>query len=158
MHIQLRLQLPQPDAQAIDTISAEAVATTAGIWKEMTLTNLQNNVTNELDLTAVLPGAKMVITKLTAKSSQFNLQASLTGPRTVQRLEVRAKMPGNDNFNSSSSERNSKTKGAETTRTIYVNGYGADDGASQAVVLVVRYPEDLRRERVKIELKGLDLL
>jgi hypothetical protein len=82
MQIRLHLQLPQPDAQAIDQLSAEAVAVTAGTWQEKTLTNLQENSTNELDLSGVLPGAKMVVTKLSFKNSQFNLQARLQGLRT----------------------------------------------------------------------------
>lgn len=161
--IELRLQLPQPDARAIDKISAEAVATTVGTWKEMTLTNLQANATatNELDLSAVLPGAKMVITKYSLKHGQFNLQASLKGPPAVKRLEVRAKIPNNDQFNSNSSDRQSSIKNGAATRSIVVQGYsfGGQDASSQdAAVLVVRYPNDLQRERVRFELKSLDLL
>jgi len=159
--IQLHLQLPQPDAQAIDAISAEAVATTAGTWKEMTLTNLQENATNKLNLAAVLPGAKLVITKNSSKNGQINIQLRLNGPSTVRCLDVRAKIPGNDQFNSNSSERNFSTKGGESTRTVAIQGYGFGDeetASHGAVVLIVRYPEDLRRERVKFNLKGLDLL
>ncbi len=161
MPIQLHLQLPAPDAQAIDTIAAEVVATTVGTWKEMTLTNLQENATNELDLATVVPGAKLVIVKNSSKNGQINIQARLKGPGTVRRLELRAKIPGNDRFNSNSSERNSSTKGGETTRTLTIQGYGygEEGGLSPAtVVLIVRYPADLRRERVKFNLKGLDLL
>jgi hypothetical protein len=161
LQVQLHLQLPQPDAQSIDTISAEAVATTAGIWKEMTLTNLQENATNDLDLAAVLPGTKLAIVKYSAKNGQLHVEVRLKGPSTVRRLEVRAKIPGNDQFNSYSSDRNSSTKGGETTRTVNVQGYGFADGdtpVQNSPVLIIRYPEDLRRERVKFNLKGLDLL
>jgi hypothetical protein len=161
LQVQLRLQLPQPDAQAIDIISAEAVAVTVGSWKEMTLTNLQANATNEIDLSGVLLGAEMLITKYNLKNGQFNLQASLKGPATVRRLDVRAKISDNNQFNSYSSNRQSSTKNGEMTRTIVVQGYGFgnQDAASQAaMVLVIRYPNDLQRERVKFELKGLDLL
>lgn len=159
--IQLRLQLPQPDAQAIDELAAEAIVVTAGAWKEMTLTNIQQNATNELDLAGVLPGAKLIITKFTSKNRQLNLQAQIKGPPTVRRLDVQAKIPGTDNFNSNLSERNFRTKGNESTRTISIQGYGYSDEGSPlegAFVLVVRYPEDLRRERVNFKLKGLDLL
>ena len=158
MQVQLHLQLPQPDAQSIDAISAEAVATTAGTWKEMTLTNLQENATN--DLAAVLPGAKLVITKNSSKNGQVSIQAHLKGPRTVQRLDVRAQIPGNNQFNSNTSERNFSAKGAESTRNINIQGYGFGDGeasSQEPVVLRIRYPEDLQRERVKFELKSLDL-
>jgi len=161
MQVQLQLKLPEPDAQAIDQITAEAVAVTAGTWKEMTLTNLQQSATNELDLSAVLPGAKLVITKVTFKNSRLSLQARIKGPRTVQRLDCQAKIPGVDNFNSYGQERNFTTKGTESTRNLTIQGYGfsADGGEPQAApILVVRYPEDLRQERVKFKLSGLDLL
>jgi hypothetical protein len=167
MQIQLHLKLPPPDAQVIEAISAEAVATTAGTWKEMTLTNLQEsamnlqgNATNEIDLAAVLPGAKLTITKFSLKNNQVQIAARLQGPRTVRHLDLRAQIPGNDNFSSNLSERSSRTKDGETTRMVNLQGFAfGGEGASPAtVVLTVRYPEDLRRERVKIELKGLDLL
>ena len=109
----------------------------------------------------VLPGAKLVITKNASKNGQINLQARLKGPSTVRRLDVRAKIPGNDQFNSNASERNFSTKAGESTRNLNIEGYGFgdQDAASQgAAVLIIRYPEDLRRERVKFDLKGLDLL
>jgi len=161
LQVQLPLQLPQPDAQSIDEITVEAVAVTAGAWKEMTLTNLQENATNEFDLAAVLPDAKLAITKFTSKNAQFNLQARLKGPSTVKRLDVRAKIPGNDQFNSYSSERQFNVKNKEATRLLSLQGYGFGDEASSSqdsLVLVIRYPEDLRRERVKFNLKALDLL
>ncbi len=161
MAIQLRLLLPQPDAQSIAGISAEAIAVTAGSWQEMTLTNLQQNATNELDLAAVLPGAKIVITKLTFRNNQFSLQARLEGPPAVRRLELRAKIPGNDDFNTYSSERHFSLKGQQATRQMTIQGFGGGDqdaSALASVVLLVRNPQDLRRERVIFELKSLDLL
>ena len=159
--IELRLQLPQPDAQSIDKVSAEAVATTVGTWKEMMLTNFQANATNELDLSAALPGAKMIITKVSTKNSQFSMQVTLTGPAAVARLEVKAKNPENKQFNSYCSELNSSTKNGQTTRHLQIQayGFGGDGNASTgSIVLTVRYPQDLQRERVKFELKALDLM
>jgi hypothetical protein len=158
--IQLRLQLPQPDAQAIDEISAEATVITAGTWKEITLTNIQERATNELDLADVLPGAKFVITKFSMKNNQLNIQARIKGPDTIRRLDIQAKIPGSDDFSSYLSERNFSAKGGESTRTFSIQGYGNRDDSTSGtpLVLLVRYPEDLRRERVNFKLKGLDLL
>jgi hypothetical protein len=158
--IQLQLQLPQPDARAIDKISAEAVAVTAGKWREMTLTNLQENATNEFDLAGLLPGAKIVVTKFSLRNMQFSLQARLEGPGAVRRLQVKAKIPGNDNFNSYSTQRSFNVHGKETTIPLNIQGYGFNSSGAispKSVVLVVRFPEDLRRERVKFSLTGLDL-
>lgn len=160
--IELRLQLPQPDAQAIDQLSAEAVAVTVGAWKEMTLTNLQADTNVEVDLAAVLPGAKLVISKYTVKEHQFSMELRLKGPPTVQGLDVQAGLPGNEDFNSNTNERNSNTKGGVTTRSLMLNGFIMSEGNSPALqgslVLTIRSPQDLRRERVKFNLKGLDLL
>src|SRR5208282_4019598 len=88
VQIQLRLQLPQADAQAIDEISAEAVALTAGTWKEMALTNISETSTNEFDLGAVHPGAKLILKKVVNKNNMLRIDAEFKGPPTVRRLDV----------------------------------------------------------------------
>jgi len=159
MRFYIRLPLPRPDAQSIENISAETVAVTAGSWKEMMLTNLAENATNALDLSSVLSDAKMFVTKFTMKRGQMNIQLRFEGPPTVYRLEVRAKILGNDQFNSYSSGRQSGRKNGVTTRTITLQGYGSfvEAPAPEAIRLTVRFPEDVRRERVKFSLKALDL-
>jgi len=160
VQIQLRLELPQPDAQSIDELSAEAIAVTAGSWKQMTLTNIQENATNELDLADVLPGAKLVVAKFNSKNGQVTVQAEIRGPKTIRQLELQAKIPGNDQFNSNSFERSFRTQAGQSTRTLMIQGYGfGENRAPDApVAIVVRCPEDLKRERVNFKLKGLDLL
>lgn len=158
--IQLALQLPAPDAQAINELDGEAVAVTAGSWSEMSLTNLQENATNEIDLSTVLPGAKLVIKKLTSKNHQNSAQLEITGPRTIQRLDFKAKIPGaGQQMNSSVIERHFATKAGVSTRTISIeaSAYG-DEEATGPMFIVVRYPQDLRRERVQFKLTALDLL
>jgi hypothetical protein len=161
MHISLRFQLPQPDAQAIDEIAAEAIAVTTGAWKEMTLTNIQAGATNELDLADVLPGAKLVITKSTFKDNQLNVQAQIKGPPTIQRLDIQAKIPGSDGFNSNLSERKFTARNNTSTRSVTIQGYdsaGGNSSDTRQIVIIIRYPQDLKRERVSFKLKGLDLL
>jgi hypothetical protein len=161
MHISLRFQLPQPDAQAIDEISAEAIAVTAGAWKEMTLTNIQAGATNELDLADVLAGAKLVITKSTFKNNQLNIQAQIKGPITIQRLDIQAKIPASAGFNSYLSERKFTARNNASTRTVAIQGYNTTGGDSpdvRQIVLVIRYPQDLKREHLNFKLKSLDLL
>jgi hypothetical protein len=158
--LELGLQLPKSDAHAIDKVSATAVAVTVGSWKEMPVTNLQANATNAIDLSPVLPGATMTITKVSSKNHQFNLVATLTGPATVKRLDVKAKFPGAQQFNSNCNERKTSTTEGRTTRVIQVQAYGfgePDTGALGNIMAVVRYPEDLKRERVKFDLNALDL-
>jgi hypothetical protein len=160
--ISLRLQLPQPDAQSIDELSAEAIALTAGKWKEMILTNVTDSTTNEVDISNVLEGARMVITKFTAKNRQLNIQARITGPPSIRQIEVQIKFSGKQRSGSSAYERNFATRSGQSTRNLQIQhyGFGEEDGDSGAgpISLVVRYPEDQRRERVRFVLKGLDLL
>lgn len=159
--IQLHLQLPLPDAQAITEITAEAIAVTAGKWREMTLTNIQESATNELDLSNVLPGSKMVITKFTSRHNQFTIQARIEGPPAVKLLDIQAKTLGTDRFSSSLSERDFREKGKATTRAIFIQAYGfggEESSVAAPLALRVRFPEDLRRERVNFKLNGLDLL
>jgi len=162
VQIQMRLQLPQPDAQAIDELTAEAVAVTAGSWKEMTLTNLSETSTNEFDIGGVLPGSKLVITKLKSKNNMLRIDAQLKGPPTVRRLEIQARTGGTaDRFPGNVSERKFSAKGGESTRAISINAslFNGNGGTvSGPFTLQVRFPEDLRREKISIKLKGLDLL
>ncbi|MGH8245823.1 MAG: hypothetical protein ACREUU_05255, partial [Gammaproteobacteria bacterium] len=57
--IQLRLPLPASDAQSIEQLDAEAIAATAGNWKELTVPNVTAATTNEIDLSSVLANAKL---------------------------------------------------------------------------------------------------
>jgi hypothetical protein len=167
IQVQLRLQLPQPDAQAIDELNAEAVAVTAGSWKEMALTNITETSTNEFDLGAVLAGAKLTLKKVVNKNNMLRIDGQLKGPPTVRRLDVQVKIPGAPSqmmgniFMGNTNERKFKAKGAESTRSISINAplFSPDGGAiSGPFTLRIRFPEDLRREKISIKLKGLDLL
>jgi hypothetical protein len=156
--IQLGLQLPAPDAQAINEVDAEAVAVTAGTWKEMSLTNLQENATNEFDLGEILPGAKLVINKVKSQNSQTTIQATVKGPDAIQSLDFQVKIPGNEEMSSSSSDRRSSTKNGVSSRSIVIQAYTySEKGNVGPLRLIVRHPEDLRRERVHFKLTGLDL-
>lgn len=160
MQVQLRLPLPAADAQSIEQLDAEAIAVTAGSWKEMTVPNVSATSTNELDLASVLPGAKFIITKVTSKNRQTIIQGQIKGPPAIRQLEVQAKTGGQRNTSSYVNERGFKTKGAESTRSFTLQAYsGSEDGgaAGGPFSIVVRFPEDQKRERVKFSLKGLDL-
>lgn len=159
MAFQLRLALPAPDAESVSEVTAEAVATTVGKWNEITITNAQANSTNEIDLGAVLPGAKLVLKKITAKQRQFVVEAQLKGPKEVRRLDLQARWPGKARGNSSAYDRGAvSTKDNETTRTVQMNAYSYDQDSTGTPAIVVRFPADLKRERVQITLSNLDLL
>jgi hypothetical protein len=115
-----------------------------------------------VDLAEVLPGAKLLITKFTWKNRQLSLQARLTGPPAIRQLEIQTKPSGAQRTTSTAYEQSFSTRAGESTRKLQLQQYGfseedADSGAGPISVLV-RLPEDQRRERVRFVLKGLDLL
>ena len=131
-----------------------------GGWKEITVTNVQADAKKEIDLSELLPGAKLIITKVTAKKPQTMVQARLEGPASVSQLDVKLKL-SERNASSNMSDRRSITSGGKTTRSITVQGYEFNqerDGGTAPTTLIVRLPQDSKRERVKFKLTTLDLL
>jgi len=159
--LQLRLQLPSPDAQTIEEVQIETIVTTTGKWKQMTLTNVQVAADKPIDLGEILPGAKLAITKFTSKRGQQNLQGTITGPPTIRQLDLKFTPANKDRGDSSAYDRNYKVKDGQATRTIQVTAYSYDaedrKDNTPPPPLVIRIPEDPKRERVKVTLKGLDL-
>jgi hypothetical protein len=160
--IQLRLPLPASDAQSIEQLDAEAIAATAGNWKELTVPNVSAATTNEIDLSSVLAGAKMVLRKITRRQSQTTIEGEIKGPSSIRQLEVTARVGDSDQRSmAQASERGFTTKDNVSTRKFQLQcySYSEDGEAAEAGTLsvVVRFPEDQKRERVKFTLKGLDL-
>lgn len=159
--IELRLGLPAPDAKAIDELQCEAVALTIGSWKEMVLTNVQADAKKEIDLGEVLPGAKLTIKKITGRKPQKTVEATLEGPKEVSQIEVKIKQSSRRGGQSNMNERRSKTTEQKTTRNITIQAYDFEmSGAAESgpPTLIVRYPQDVKRERVQFKLTALDLL
>jgi hypothetical protein len=156
--ISFQLDLPQPDAQSIDELSGEAIALTVGRWRELTLTNLTQGATNEVDLAAILPGTRLAITKFTRKNHQLQVQARLTGPAEIRQIELMGKSPNRRGNTATAGEFSFVAREGQSTRALQLNQYeGADADTNQAPVFIVRFPEDQRRERVRFAVLGLDL-
>ena len=158
--VELHLALPASDAKTIDELEAEAVALTIGGWKEMVLTNVQADAKKEIDLGEVLPGAKLVIKKVAGRKPQKTVEASLEGPKEISQIEVKLKLSGRRG-QSNMNERRSATSGSKTTRNITIQAYEFEmDGEADSgpPSLLVRYPQDVKRERVQFKLTALDLL
>jgi hypothetical protein len=159
--IELGLQLPLDDAEAIAELAGEAVVITVGKWKEFMVTNLQANATNQFDLASILPGAKLTLKKVTRKKEQMTIEAQVSGPSGVRDLDIQCKQPGAQSFNSYANDRRApSSSSSQTTRTLQIqcSSYGDEGLNPESIILVVRCPDDLRRERVHIKLSNLDLL
>jgi len=163
--VQLHLPLPASDAQSIEQLDAEAIATTAGNWKELTVPKVSAATTNEIDLSSVLPGAKMVLRKFSRMKSQTTMEAEIKGPPSIRQIELTTRVGDSNDPNERSmahaSELGFTTKDNVSTRKFHLQSYSySEDGEPDAagpLTVVVRFPEDQKRERVKFTLKGLDL-
>jgi hypothetical protein len=160
MPVNFRLELPRPDAQTIEELSAEAIVVTVGQWREVTLTNVQADAQKELDVSPALSGARMTISKVSAKNGQLTVQAQIKGPPEIRQLELQCKVPGVRRFSPYTQERGFSVKDGQAVRNLTIQGYGLEsdlEDPARNLSVVVRFPADLKRERVKFKLTGLDL-
>jgi len=159
--IQLRLPLPASDVQSIEQLDAEAIAITAGNWKELTVPNVTAATTNEIDLSSVLAGAKLVLRKISRKQSHTSIEGEIKGPPSIRQIEFKTRVGDSEERSTTTvSEFGFATKDKISTRKIQLQSYSYSEDGGQAagpLSLVVRFPEDQKRERVKFSLKGLDL-
>lgn len=158
--LELHLGLPAPDAQSIEELQAEAIVLSSGGWKVMTLTNVQANAQKEIDVSEVVPGATLRVTQVTTRGMSTSIQAQLEGPLAVRLLDLKLDLRGPQGGSRLSTLRTT-TSGGKTTRTVRILGYQFDAARSESrrpVTLLVRLPQDLKRERVRFTLRALDLL
>ncbi len=159
--VQLHLGLPAPDAKTIDQLDAEAVVLTIGGWKELVLTNVQADAKKEIDLGEVLPGAKLIVKKISGRRPQTMIELRLEGPPAVNQLEAKIKLSSRQGGSSNVSNQRTTTSGNKTIRNLTLHAYEFEPGEAGKNVpptLVVRYPQDMKRERIQFKLTTLDLL
>ena len=165
--LNLALNLPEPDAKAIEEVAVEAEVVTVGNWKEQEITNVVGSVGQTLDLSSILPGAKVTITQRTNKNEssrqmkQFNLTLKLEGPREIKSIKAECKAPNEERSNFSSYDTGAQYGKTKNSRQIIVNGYsmmGEGGPDLNSVKLILKFPDNLRREKIAFKLTGIDLL
>jgi hypothetical protein len=159
--VQLHLGLPAPDAKTVDQLEAEAVVLSIGGWKELVLTNVQADAKKEIDLGEVLPGAKLFVKKISGRRPQTMIELRLEGPPAVNQLEAKVKLSSRRGGSSNVSNQRTTTSGNKTTRNLTLHAYEfepGETGKSSPPTLLIRYPQDMKRERMKFKLTTLDLL
>jgi hypothetical protein len=159
--IEISFGLPAPDAKSIDRLEAEAVAFTVGGWKELVLTNVQADAQKEIDLNDLVPGAKLVVKKISGKAPQKKLDVTLKGPKTIGQIDFKLRLGNSRKSESNTNERRAMTStGTQSTRSVWIQAYDFEspNAANSPLTLIVRYPQDPKRERVRFELSGLDLM
>lgn len=162
--VQLRLGLPAPDAQTIEQIEAEVVVLTIGGWKEMLLTNVQTDAKKEIALDEVLPGAKLIVKRIRAGMRQTIVEAQVQGPAAVNLLELQIRSSSRRPGSSNTTNQRTITSGNLTTRNLILHAQGferrqgTERGTTSPPTLLVRYPQDMKRERVQFKLTKIELL
>jgi hypothetical protein len=159
--IDLLLELPAPDTRSLETLSAEVVLATVTDWRELPITNLQQGATHTIDLGALLPGTTLTFTRVLAQPSQFSVSATLTGSAAVRNIEIAGPPAQQDASRFHAFDGQITTKAGRTVRKINITVYGRGDAnaaVAQAAGFRLRYPADLREERLQFTLKELDLL
>lgn len=165
--LQFRLQLPKPDAEAIEKLACEAVVLTFGKWKSQVVKPLKADPKKEIDLAAVLPDAKLVITKAARKGARGRgpepggqITLKVTGPPAIAQLKFRVTVPGLRYISCHNRGDDFRLSGPTATRSITLDwsSYGGEaKGDPDQAILIVRYPHGLKRQRVKFTLEDLDL-
>lgn len=165
--LNLALKLPEPDAKAIEEVDVVAEVVMVASWKEMELKNVAARGGETVDISSVLQGAKLTFIQQTNKAGssggmrQFNMTLKLEGPRDIKSIKVECKASDDGRSNFSSYDSNSRTVKGINTREVRITGYSmfSEGGVdSSEVKIILRYPENPRREKVEFKLTGIDLL
>ena len=158
--MRLRLKLPEPGAEMIGRLRGEVIATTHGRWQELVVPELEADPKKQIDLSDILPGAKMAIAAVQQKDKRGSVNLKIVGPTTIRQLRFVLRSPGMRRMSTHSQSDSSTTAGDQTTRSLTV-AYHAYRSPGTVPVgtmsLIARYPGELRRERVKFVLEELDL-
>ncbi len=124
---------------------------------------MQADAKKEIDLGELVPGAKLVIKKTSKQAQQKSVDATLEGPPIIAQLELKIKLHNTRAGGASSHmyDRHNAASGNKRTRSVTVQGFEFDpNGGTQSgpIDLIVRSPQDLKRERVQVKLTAIDLL
>jgi len=160
----LALALPAPGAKTIAKVEGEIIVTSHAGWQEHSVADLAADPKKEIDLEDVLPGAKMVITKIQEPkggrgSGGSRVTVKITGPALVNQVKVAVGTDAGGTVRSYGQSSMTRTAKDVTTRTLTVY-YEMPQGAAadgKKPVLLVRFPKDLKRERVKFTMESIDL-
>ena len=154
---QLTLGLPEPDAEAIEEVVGELTAITFSGYREQRLE--QPTAGNVIALDDVVEGAELTIEAVEDQGEhggRFRLK--LTGPAEVANLQLDIEVD-NAHFASAFPNRDTnREQDGQTEREVHLQyHYAAREGEAGTLRLVIRLPEDIKRERVEFDLFAIDL-
>jgi hypothetical protein len=165
----VNLALPQADARAVEELQGELLVTTYAGWKTHRVTDLAESLDRPIDLGDVLPGATLVVRRVRQKRSdkesgglrqiQGYVGIEVTGPETVAWLDYKTERPGAEHHYSYESRSSTRRDGDKVTKRVALRTSGRLGAAQDPppLVLVIRFPEGMKRERVKFTMTAMDL-
>ena len=175
VNFEIRLALPKQGAEAVEELRGQLVVTTFARWKQQAIGEIKPDPKVEIDLSDVLAGAKMVIKKVKMrKTKQAQIEREfghvtleVSGPPQVRRLDFNMRSDRTDpedRWRSGDAyvrQDRSWRAGDKTVRRLTLQYDVQYDTRTPAAkgnrALVVRYPDDLKRERLNFTLQALDL-
>jgi len=160
----LHLDLPPPDAQAIERLEGETIAITFAGFSEHVLRDIRADTDKRHDLGSLVPGAALTLTKMAFETQRGSVQIGVfqlevTGPPEIRRLTFEAKPDTGRAMGSHVSRSSYRPKGDKTVAQLELRMFlDMPAGAEKpAVHLTVKMPDDLKRERVRFTLEAIDL-
>ena len=158
LDIPLVLVLPQSDVRTLVSVEGEAEILTFSKWNEHVIADPKPGET-VIDLGDILSGAKLVILPLAKNARQTDahqimFKTKITGPKEIQRLHFVLKAGQNQAIQYMGQDI-AKPDGQQFVRNSMVQSWTSEQNAS--LKLVVRYPDDLKREKVKFKVEDVDL-
>lgn len=166
MKFDLSLPAPLRGAASLETVEGDVLVTSFASWKEHVIADPAADPAVEIDLGDLVPGAKLVVMKVVRPKGEDGersrqVTVKLTGPKAVGDLRVKVRMEGMDDSQGQSYESSSSRRGGKTVtrmETIHYNAHGDEGIAPDAkCLLVIQAPTDMKRERVRFFLEGIDL-
>lgn len=156
---QLQLGLPHPDAEAIEELRGELVAVTFTGYREKHYEDVEAN--DSFDLDDLAPGATLTVTELTLPqdgAGEGGYELEITGPESIKSIEFEVEVPGANFARSYTRQESSRQTGDEHRRSVHLRFNTHQNRPGEiSPRLILRLPENLRRERVEFELFAIDL-
>jgi hypothetical protein len=159
----LELSLPAPDAEAIEHLEGSVVVTTCTGWKELAIVHEDAGKDQEADISSLIPGGKLVIKKSkhemknqpSMTRAQGNFDIVITSDEAGLEFDVR--IDGFDDLHAYDSH--SSRSGTTLRKQIQYTGFHHGDNAPAfgKPTLIVKIPQQLKREKVKFKLQAMDL-
>lgn len=160
----LHLELPPPHARAIERLEAETIAVTFGGWKERVFRNVRADADKQHDLGALVTGAAMTVKKIVFEKPEDSIRAAnvhleVTGPSEIRRLKFEAQPASGRAMDSHVGSSSYRPKGDKTVAQLELMVFfrGTTGAEEPTIHVTAKVPEDLKRERVRITMKGIDL-